>query len=59
MLGVSYLDEPLEAIEQRKYRHPFCRTCIRNNLQYAPAELDPSRALATPRREPDEAIGVR
>lgn len=53
MLGVSYLDEPLAALEQRKYRHPFCLTCIHNNLQYAPQELDPSRAL------PDEARGVK
>ena len=40
MLGVSYLDEPLAAIEQRKYRHSFCSTCMRNNLQYVPAELE-------------------
>lgn len=39
MLGVSYLDEPLVAIEQRKYRHSFCGTCMRNNLQYVPPEL--------------------
>jgi len=56
MLGVAYLDEPFDAIEQRKYRHPFCGTCIRNNLQYVPQELDPSRPLAVPRS--DEAMGT-
>jgi MoaA/NifB/PqqE/SkfB family radical SAM enzyme len=39
MLGVSYLAEGLDAIEQRKYRHSFCNTCINNNLHYAPPEL--------------------
>ncbi len=46
MLGISYVDEPLDAIEQRKYRHSFCGTCIKNNLQYVPSELDPSRPLS-------------
>jgi hypothetical protein len=40
MLGISYLDEDFAAIEQRKYRHPFCRTCIEQNLHYAPQELE-------------------
>ena len=44
MLGVSYLDEDLAEIERRKYHHPFCLTCIRSDLQYAPPELDPRRA---------------
>jgi MoaA/NifB/PqqE/SkfB family radical SAM enzyme len=44
MLGVSYLDEDFDAIERRKYSHSFCRTCIKNNLDYAPSELDPLRA---------------
>lgn len=44
MLGVSYLDEDFSAIERRKYNHPFCHTCIKNDLQYTPAELDPTRA---------------
>ena len=48
MLGVSYLDESFDAIEQRKYRHPFCVTCMQNNLQYAPAELDPLRSVSRP-----------
>jgi MoaA/NifB/PqqE/SkfB family radical SAM enzyme len=42
MLGVSYLDEDFEAIERRKYHHPFCRTCMQNNLHYVPQELDSS-----------------
>jgi hypothetical protein len=47
MLGVSYLDESFDAIEQRKYRHPFCHTCIQNNLHYVPPELDRLRSEAT------------
>ena len=43
MLNVSYLDEDLDALDRRKYDHPFCSTCVKNNLQYAPYELDPSR----------------
>jgi MoaA/NifB/PqqE/SkfB family radical SAM enzyme len=39
MLGVSYLDEDFAAIEKRKYSHPFCQTCFRNHLEYAPSEL--------------------
>ena len=42
MLGVNYLDEDFATIETRKYNHPFCLTCIRNNLHYVPQELDPS-----------------
>jgi MoaA/NifB/PqqE/SkfB family radical SAM enzyme len=41
MLGISYLDEDFKSIEQRKYRHSFCQTCIKNNLQYVPQELNP------------------
>jgi hypothetical protein len=41
---VSYLDEDFAVIEARKYRHPFCRTCIANNLHYAPRELEPRQA---------------
>jgi MoaA/NifB/PqqE/SkfB family radical SAM enzyme len=46
MLGVSYLDEDFSSIEQLKYQHPFCLTCIKNNLQYVPAELEPPRSIA-------------
>ena len=41
MLGVSFLDEPMADIDARKYRHPFCNVCIRNKVEYAPAELEP------------------
>jgi MoaA/NifB/PqqE/SkfB family radical SAM enzyme len=39
MLGVGYLDEDFAALEKRKYDHPFCQTCMRNHLEYAPSEL--------------------
>lgn len=39
MLGVGFLDEPLAAIEARKYRHPFCAECYAARLQYSPREL--------------------
>jgi len=49
MLGVSYLDEDFSSIERRKYEHQFCSTCMQNNLQYVPGELDPSRPAAEQR----------
>jgi len=48
MLGVCYLDESLDAIEERKYRHPMCHTCIQNNLHYVPAELKLLRSEGRP-----------
>jgi MoaA/NifB/PqqE/SkfB family radical SAM enzyme len=38
MLGVSFLDEPHERIQERKYRHPFCSTCMDLGLHYAPSD---------------------
>jgi hypothetical protein len=62
MLGVSYLDECFSSIEQRKYRHPFCLTCIKNNLHYVPAELDPLSSAVdiagTPKRSASSESAV-
>ncbi|MFO1320077.1 MAG: tetratricopeptide repeat protein [Burkholderiales bacterium] len=38
-LGVRFLDEPHEALEARKYAHPFCATCYGHGLQYTTAKL--------------------
>jgi MoaA/NifB/PqqE/SkfB family radical SAM enzyme len=48
MLNVSYLNNSFDAIEQRKYHHPFCETCMRNNLHYAPPELGAWDAVTGP-----------
>jgi hypothetical protein len=45
MLGAAFLDHDLAALEQRKYRHHFCATCMGRNLHHAPAELFPQEAL--------------
>jgi hypothetical protein len=48
MLGVGFLDEPHEAIQERKYRHPFCNTCMDLGLHYAPSDpLLLEEAIAT------------
>lgn len=39
MLGVNFLDEPFDALERRKYAHPFCKVCYERRLEYAPPEL--------------------
>lgn len=45
MLGTSFLEHDLAALERRKYAHPFCATCIGRNLHHAPAELFPGEPL--------------
>lgn len=39
MLGVNFLDTSHAELEARKYAHPFCSTCMKHGLEYAPAEL--------------------
>jgi MoaA/NifB/PqqE/SkfB family radical SAM enzyme len=41
MLGVNFLDADFAELEARKYAHPFCETCYRYGLEYAPFELFP------------------
>ena len=41
MLGVNFLDADFAELEARKYVHPFCETCYRHGLEYAPYELFP------------------
>jgi MoaA/NifB/PqqE/SkfB family radical SAM enzyme len=38
MLGVSFLDESHEQLQERKYRHPLCKTCMDLGLHYAPSD---------------------
>lgn len=38
MLGVKFLDEAHEQLQERKYRHPFCTTCMDLGLHYAPSD---------------------
>lgn len=52
MLGVGFLDESLAAIEARKYRHAFCRTCYARGMQYAPGELARAKSAGTPAARP-------
>lgn len=39
MLGASFLDETNEQLQERKYRHPLCNTCMDLGLHYAPSDL--------------------
>ena len=39
MLGVSFLEQSHAQLEVRKYKHPFCRTCMKHSLDYSVAEL--------------------
>lgn len=39
MLGVNFLDENFAALEARKYNHPFCASCMADNLHYTRPEL--------------------
>jgi MoaA/NifB/PqqE/SkfB family radical SAM enzyme len=41
MLGVRFLEADFHEIEEKKYAHPYCKTCYRHHLQYAPSELAP------------------
>lgn len=35
MLGLSFLETPQRAIDEAKYRHPFCATCMGRGTSYA------------------------
>ncbi len=34
MLGLQFVATPHSALEEAKYRHPFCATCMRHGLSY-------------------------
>lgn len=35
MLNLSFVDTPHEALQQAKYQHPFCATCMKSGTAYA------------------------
>jgi MoaA/NifB/PqqE/SkfB family radical SAM enzyme len=39
MLGANFLEESHEQLEERKYRHPLCATCMDLGLHYAPSDI--------------------
>ena len=48
MLGVSFLDSTQAQIDQLKYDHPFCGSCMEHGLNYAPAHLPPANTRSSP-----------
>lgn len=49
MLGVSFLDESHQQLEERKYRHPLCGTCMDLGLHYAPSDVALLESATLPR----------
>jgi MoaA/NifB/PqqE/SkfB family radical SAM enzyme len=40
MLDTQFLEADFAEIERRKYAHPFCETCFKQHLEYAPFHLE-------------------
>ena len=38
MLGVQFLEQPHTALQDMKYAHPMCKTCIHHGLAYMPGD---------------------
>jgi pyruvate-formate lyase-activating enzyme len=54
MLGLNFTETPHAALEEAKYRHPFCGTCMKQGLAYTVRD---AARLAPPVQPRDAAAG--